>query len=354
MKVGIVCPYDLTAPGGVQQLVIELATELRVAGHETVVVGAGPVEESSPSGDQPIEMAGNTIRIEANDSVVPLTLDPAAWGRVRRTLAGVDVVHVHEPLVPLVGWAGLSTDFPTVATFHADPPNWVPGLYRMLPVRRLLRRAVVTAVSRTAAEAIPEAWGPVEVIPNAIDAGSYDLDEERLGLRVAFLGRDEPRKGLDVLLEAWPLVRAEVPDAELVVMGAERSDLIPGVQFLGRVSGADKKRVLASASVFVAPNMRGESFGIVVAEGMAAGCAIVASDIRAFRDVAGDNARYVAPGDAGDLARAIVALLAEPATARMLGDASRVRARMFDWVEVSAHYVRSYQVALGLSTLADR
>lgn len=351
MKIGIVCPYDLTAPGGVQQLVLELATELRLAGHETVVVGAGK-PDASAGGDSSVELVGATVRIEANDSVVPLSLSPGVRGRVRRAVAGVDVVHVHEPLVPLVGWAGLTTGLPTVATFHADPPQWVPGLYRRLPVGRVMGRTVVTAVSPTAAAALPDDWGPVEVIPNAIDVGSYALTADRNPHRVAFLGRDDPRKGLDVLLDAWPLVRAEVPDAELTVMGADRNDRIPGVEFLGRVGDAEKRKVLASASVFAAPNTRGESFGIVVLEAMAAGCAVVASDIPAFRDVAGDTARLVSPGDSGELARAIISLLADPSAATALGEAARERARLFDWPEISAKYVRAYELALGLSTLS--
>src|SRR5690606_41779908 len=108
----------------------------------------------------------------------------------------------------------------------------------------------------------------------------------------------DPRKGLDVLLEAWPMIHAANPDAELMVMGADRGIDLPGVTFLGRVGDEEKRRVLATTTVFVAPNTRGESFGIVVAEAMAAGCAVVASDIPAFRDVAGDTARFVPPGDA--------------------------------------------------------
>lgn len=351
MRIGIVCPYDLTAPGGVQQLTLELGARLRGAGLDALVVGAGDPAVEAPEGAQ---LVGKVSRFEANDSTVPMSLDPGVAARVRRILSGFDVVHVHEPLIPLVGWAGLRTGLPTVATFHAAPADWVPGLYRRLPVRRLMRGCILTAVSQTAAAAIPEAWGPIGIVPNAIDVDSYAVDVERVPGRVAFLGRDDPRKGLDVLLEAWPAVRDAHPDAELLVMGADRPDRVPGVAFLGRVGGDEKRRVLGSSTVYVAPNTRGESFGIVVAEGMAAGCAVVASDLPAFRDVAGVTARFVPPGDSDELARAIADLLGDPDGSREMGERARSAARAYDWSEVADRYVRLYEVALGLGALRGR
>lgn len=349
MRIGLVCPYDIGAPGGVQQLVLELAEELRVTGHEVVVVGAG----ASPEGEGSVTV-GRTRRVRANDSVAPITLTPSIRGTMRAALDAVDVVHVHEPLVPLIGWIGLGMDKPTVATFHADPPAWVRSVYRFLPVGPRLRRAVVTAVSPTAAAALPDAWGSVRIVPNAIDVGSFVLDIVRKPLRVAFLGRDEPRKGLDVLLAAWPDIRSAIPDAELVVMGARREDDLDGVSFLGRVAGSEKREVLASSRVYVAPNRRGESFGIVVAEGLAAGSAVVASDLPAFRDVAGDAAHYVTPGSSDELASAVIHLLREPHAAAVLGERGRKRAQHYDWAVVGAEYVRTYETALGLAAAADR
>lgn len=347
MKIGVVCPYDLLAPGGVQQLAIELVRELGRGGDEALLVGVGKAADQGRGRDENTVMAGRPLPVRANDSVVPLTLSPLAWGRVREALAGVDVVHVHEPLVPLVGWAGMSVDRPMVATFHADPPSWVPRLYRLAPlVGRRLRKAEITAVSETAAEALPHRWGPVAVIPNAIDVGSYAPPVGRVGHRVCFLGRDEPRKGLDILLEAWTEVRRRVPSAELKVMGADRAGVIPGVEFLGRVSGGEKGRVLASSLVYVAPNTGGESFGMVIAEAMAAGCAVVCSDLSAFRAVAGDHARFVPVGDAGALAEQVVSLLVDPAAAAALGEKAREQVQQFDWSVVAGRYREAYRRAL--------
>lgn len=348
MKVGLVCPYDMGAPGGVQQLVSELGQHLRQAGEEVVIVtagtsgfddGSGPYETTIPT--------GRAISIRGNRSRVPLTLSPTSWGTVRSALSDVEVVNVHEPFIPVVGWAGLRTGKPTVATFHADPPSWARKLYRWLPFgRRVFEGVKLTAVSRTAAGAIPSTWGDVEIIPNAIDVGSYDLAVERISRRVAFLGRDEPRKGLDVLLDAWPQIQAFCSEAELVVLGADRGIPPPGVTYLGPVTGGEKRRVLASSSIYVAPNTGGESFGIVVAEGMAAGCAVIASSLDSFRDVLGEAGRLIPVGDPAALTNAVCELLADPAEARRLGELGRSRSSRFDWGEVVERYRNAYSNAL--------
>jgi phosphatidyl-myo-inositol alpha-mannosyltransferase len=348
LKVGIVCPYDIGKPGGVQQLSGELASRLMEMGDDVVFVGAGEGWFHDGPGVEHITVpVGRTSSIEANRSKVPVALRPSSWGKVRRALSDVDVLHIHEPLVPLVGWSALSLDKPTVATFHADAPNWVGNVYRWAPwVGERLRRTVITAVSATAARSIPGDWGDLEVVPNAIDVDSYDLPVDRSPHQVAFLGRDEPRKGLEVLLEAWPTVRSAIPEAELVVMGAPRRDDVPGATFTGPISGAEKKRVLASSQVYVAPNLGGESFGIVVLEAMAAGCAVVASNIPGFVDVAGGAAEHVPAGDPTSLARSITGLLADTARALALGESGRQRARMFDWSVVAARYRDLYTEAV--------
>ena len=344
MKVGLVCPYDLSAPGGVQQVTIELATELRRTGDEVTLIGAGAYASHGPGHDDDTIMVGRPFRIRANDSIVPLTLSPMSWGRVRKALADVDVVHIHEPLVPWVGWVALTVDKPTVATFHADPRGWVARAYERAPlIGRRLRRALLTAVSDTAAKAIPREWGPIAIIPNGIDVSSYRLPVGRIDRRVCFLGRDEPRKGLDVILEAWPMVREQVPLAELKVMGATRSVTEPGVEYLGRVSVGEKKRVLSSSLVYVAPNTGGESFGIVIVEGMAAGCAVVCSDLPAFRAVIGDAGRLVPVGDGRRLAEEVASLLSDLDEARALGELGAEEAKRFDWSVVGSAYRDLYQ-----------
>jgi phosphatidylinositol alpha-mannosyltransferase len=348
MKVGVVCPYDIGVPGGVQQLTGELAVHLRETGDDVVFVAAGKSWfHGGPGLDDVTVPAGRGISIKANLSKAPLALSPIPWPRVRRALSTVDVVHVHEPLVPLVGWMALSTGKPLVATFHADAPRWVANTYRRLPwVGRRMRDSILTAVSATAARSVPPTWGRVRIVPNAIDVASYDIPTGRIDRRVAFLGRDDPRKGLSVLLEAWPAVRARVPEAELLVMGADRPPGISGVHFTGPVSGGEKRRLLASSRVFVAPNLGGESFGIVVVEAMAAGCAVVVSDLPAFVEVTGDAAVSVPAGDPGALADAVASLLLDPSESRRLSAASRRRAARYDWLDVVTRYRDLYREAL--------
>jgi phosphatidylinositol alpha-mannosyltransferase len=268
---------------------------------------------------------------------------------VAEAVNGADVVHVHEPLVPLVGWALLrSTGIPTVGTFHADPSRLIRAVYRRLgPVMaRLVKNLVgATAVSEVAASAVRPFHPDLAVVPNALDISQYRLDVERTPHRVAFLGRDEPRKGLDVLLAAWPAIRAAVPDAELDVVGAMRAEKIPGVRFLGRVENPEKRHVLASASVFVAPNLGGESFGITLLEGMAAGCAVIASDLPAFTAVGGNGAIYFPKGSAEALAESVARVLLDPTIRQAMSQAGGLRAEVFDWTTVLPAYIEMYEAA---------
>ena len=337
MKIGIVCPYDLGAHGGVQQLCLELAGRLRGVGEEVILAAPG-------HGEGWVSL-GAVVSVVANGSRVPVTLSPVAGRRLRHGLAGVDVIHVHEPLVPVAGWSALSAGRPTVVTFHADPPGWARRLYHVCRSRWSDRfeNTAVTAVSGVAASALPSEWGSVEIIPNAIDVGSYRVDVKRYPKRVAFLGRDDPRKGLDVVLEAWPQVVAVHPEAELVVIGASRSHPAVRVQFTGRVREAEKRSLLASSTVFVAPNLGGESFGIVVAEAMAAGCAVLASDLEAFRGVARDAAAYATPGSPTDWAEQLTTLLGSPKRTAALQRAGVDAARQFDWPRILDRYLALYR-----------
>lgn len=349
VKVAVVCPYDLSAPGGVQQLTTELADHLRGQGHQVILVGAGKAEyEGGPGRDGTTVPVGRAVSVRGNRSTARVSFAPTTIHMVGRVLRDVDVVHVHEPLIPLIGWSALRSQKPMVATFHADPPGWVETFYRMPGLAGRMRRAVLTAVSSAAARAIPAGWGEVDLIPNAIDVGSYSMDVGRVSRRVAFLGRDEPRKGLDVLLKAWPEVTHRVGDAELVVLGASREEQIDGVSFRGRVSEGEKRRLLASSTVYVAPNLGGESFGIVLAEAMAAGCAVVASDIPSFRDVVRGAGMMATPGDASGLAEAIAALLEDRERASELGERARASVVRFDWSSVLDQYLAVYRRAISL------
>ena len=342
MRIGLVSPYDLGRPGGVQDQVIKLAGWLESAGHETVIVGPG-VE--GPDG---AILLGPTTTITANRAKTPIRLDPRVGRRIEAALSGVNVLHVHEPLMPAVSVAAMRLKgIPIVATFHADPPEWARRIYRhgRSGVRALLRNAAVVTVTSPISGTSIDGIVDYRIVPNGIDVAQYATSPKD-PLRVAFLGRDDERKGLSVLLDAWRSVRSSVPNAQLTVMGADRGEPDDGVEYLGWVDEVTKRRVLSSATVFCAPNLGGESFGIILAEAMAAGCAVVASRIPAFEHVAGSAVRFCEPGDVGCLASEIMGLLAAPEDARHLGSEAAERIVQFDGAVVAAQFVEAYKDAI--------
>ncbi len=336
-RIAVVSPYALDRPGGVQEQVLGIVKGLRGRGHDAWAVGPGNPQDVADF----VRSVGTVVDIRANRSVAPLALGPGVLVRVRRAVDGADVVHVHEPFMPLTSWGALSAGGRVVGTFHADPSATVRFAYRAAAplLRRVVAKAdAVTVVSPVAGSAIrPFCQDPIE-IPNGVALPENHPEADRRPRRVVFLGRDEPRKGLDVLLTAWPSVRNRVPDAELVVMGANRNRLPGGVTALGTVGAEQKWEVLSSGAVMCAPNLGGESFGITLVEAMAAGCAVVASDLAAFAHVLGGTGRLFRVGDATALADVLVGLLEDPAMAAALGAEGRSRAGQFSWDRVLDRY----------------
>mgnify|MGYP001825739265 FL=1 len=344
MRVALVCPYDLGKPGGVQDQVFRLQRWISAAGHDAVIVGPGEAEGADVIG------VGGTVTVPANQSATPVALDPRVVSRVRSAVGGADVVHIHEPLMPVVALAAtrIGTS-PTVGTFHADAPRWVRRALRVgSPIARAAtsRLDVVTAVSEVARSAVTQ-LEPVRVIPNGIDVADYGGDTKDPDL-IAFVGRDDPRKGLDVLLAAWPAIISAHPHVRLQVVGAQRSDPPPGVEYLGRVSEEHKRHVLATASVAVMPNTGGESFGIVVAEALASGCAVVAAALPAVVAVLGSSGDLFAPEDVNGLAERVIALLDHPKRLAELAAAAEAQVRRFDGATVAASYLEAYAEAIRL------
>lgn len=336
MRVGLVCPYDLNRYGGVQQQVLELGRLLERNQTEVTLVGPG-------AGDHGGVDVGRVWPVRANGSVVPLAVGLGIRRQIRSVLSAADVVHVHEPLMPAVGIAALGVDRPLVATFHARPPRWALKIATLIP-RAWFKGVVLTAVSPEASH-LASKLGKVQIIPLGIHCADYPMDVPRNQNRIVFLGRAEPRKGLPILLKAWPHVRDRHPRAELIVIGSY-GVAGGGIEYAGQVSEEKKRLLLASASVLVAPNLGGESFGLAVLEGMAAGCAVVASDIPAFRDLTAGAAVLFPPGNDRDLAIALAALLDDPAEIERRSSSARMRASDFDWSRVLPAYGRCYEQAV--------
>ncbi len=361
------CPYDWTRPGGVQSHVAQLATHLS-SRHE-VAVFAPHRRRAVPAVNAPnVVDVGRPLQIPYNRSVAPVAVTPTAALRVLRRLARFtpDVTHVHEPLSPLVSsTAAAFGRRPLVATFH----SWSDSdrVYRLVaPFGRFVagrldaRVAVSGAAQVYAAEALGVPIGRFRVIPNGIDVATYAHAAPLPALRdparplLLFVGRLEPRKGLDVLVRAFLRIRAAVPTVRLCVVGegAERrrcQQMIPSsirhdALFVGHVDEAEKPRYFASADLFIAPNVGGESFGIVLLEAMAAGLPIVASDIEGFRTVLRDGrqGRFVPPNDTSTLADTVLTLLSNDKLRTAMSREGRRHADDYDWTRVAARLEALY------------
>jgi phosphatidylinositol alpha-mannosyltransferase len=352
VRIALVCPYDWSVPGGVQSHVGGLDAALRRRGVDVEIVAP---YGGAPSG-RGVLRAGRPIPVPDNGSLARVALGPASIARVRRLVRsrGYDLLHLHEPLVPAVCLTALfAARVPVVGTFHRYGPG--PGWYaRFAPIcgRAMARLDARIAVSRAAADHVSLTFpGPFRVIPNGIDVAGFAGDGERNGTRVLFIGRPEARKGLAVLLRALSHLGGETT-LDLVGTGPEHLSLlapaVPNgvlrrVRAHGWVSDEERRRLLARADVLCAPSLRGESFGLVLAEGMAAGVPVVASAIPGYVDVLPEDCgRLVPPGDERALAAAVEELLGDPGGRERMGTAGRHAARRFDWSYVVEEVLEVY------------
>lgn len=361
VRVAIVSPYSLSFPGGVQGQVLALARALRAAKHDAVVLG--PVDGAVPGAPSSSEVIGlgRSVPVPANGSTARLALGPLAQRRAWRALGDwrPDVVHLHEPLAPGPVWAALARPEPKVGTFHRA--GAVRGRGVLAPAARVLaaRLAARTAVSDEAgATAVQLAGGHYEIIGNGVELERFAFATPWPTTRptILFVGRHEPRKGLDVLLAAFSALDSGV-DAELWVAGhgpatdglRRRFPGVPGrVEWLGVVDDDELASRLAGAHIVCAPSLGGESFGIVLVEAMASRAVVVASDLPGYRAVVGAHGVLVAPGDVVGLGGALEGVLRDVAVARGLAapaalDDAVGRAARWSMAEVAARYVEVYR-----------
>jgi phosphatidyl-myo-inositol alpha-mannosyltransferase len=354
LRIGMVSPYSLTIPGGVQQQVLGLARALREKGHEVRVLG--PCDGPPP--DPFVTPLGNSLPTAVNGSVAPVAPDASAALRTIRALndEAFDVLHVHEPLVPGPTLTSLLVKMaPVVATFHSAGES---APYRVFS-RQLKwiasRIDIRVGVSNDAVELAQRyIGGEYEVLFNGIDLAMYDAQPVQPRENVIFfLGRHEPRKGLSVLIDAMALLPSDVtlwvasdgPETESL---RARTEGDVRIQWLGRISDEDKVDRLSRASAFCAPSLRGESFGIVLIEAMASGAPVVSTDIDGYRNVATDgvNALLVEPGNAQALATALARVLTDTRLAEQFRENGLKRARQFSMDALADHYVDLYLRAL--------
>lgn len=363
MKVGLVSPYPWDVPGGVVAHVRDLAETLLAAGHDVSVIT--PVDDDDAEVPPYVVRAGRTVGVPFNGSVSRLVFGPVSATRVRRWIhdGDFDVLHVHSPeTLSLSLLAVFNARGPIVATFHAaNPRSRVLAMLQSPLQVQLEKLSGRIAVSPAARKTIVEHLGADAVlIPNGVHVSRYATAEPLPGWPgdggvLAFVGRvDEPRKGLDLLIAAFERLRADRPALRLLIAGPGDLSAMPaGVTTLGQVSEADKARVYRSADVFVAPNTGGESFGIVLLEAMAAGTAVVASDLDAFRRVLDDGAGNVAGqlatvGDVDSFVHACGLLLDSPARRTLLRDRARAVVARYDWSVVVTDIVHVYETAMAM------
>ena len=357
LKIGMVSPYGWDLPGGVQMHIRDLAEYFMAKGHEVSVLTPAIEDEFLPSW---VQSSGRPLAIPYNGAVARVSFGPVATLRVRKWISegGFDLLHLHEPAIPslslLACWAA---EGPMVGTFHATAPRQ-KAIFAVGPILEpaIEKLSARIAVSEMARETLTEHLATnAIVIPNGINHGFFKEakpNPEWMGSSIGFVGRfDEPRKGLDILIKAIPEIVKANPNLRIIVAGpGESEDVLKGVEqsirnrfvFLGRVSDDDKARLLKSVDLYVAPNTGGESFGIILAEAMAAGTAVAASDLPAFRAVLNDGkagAMFINE-DAKDLARVANNLLLNKDLKVALGNSGEEWSKRYDWESV-AHQIEN-------------
>lgn len=349
MKVAIVCPYDWSHPGGVKSHIRGLAGALGRRGVEAQVIAPASASESD------IFVAGKPVPISFNGSIARLCFSPSALSRLKNHLASenFDLIHVHEPAIPSVSMLALAAGrYPAVATFHAAADGSLgyraakPVLHSIMN-RISIRIAVSTAARALIAKHFP---GNYEIVPNGIDFRSWaesaaDPEVEALKPVALFVGRPEPRKGLNVFVQAMEMVRS-VSDVQAVAVGPRAADVPPWMIGTGPVGPDRLPRIMRAADIFCAPSLGGESFGIVLAEAMAAGVPVVCSNLPGYREAAAGAARQVEPGDAVDTARAMTSVLGDPSCREEMRRMGTARAKELDWDLLSVKIVKLYGKAM--------
>jgi phosphatidylinositol alpha-mannosyltransferase len=362
-RIGIVCPYGWDTPGGVQSHVGDLAQYLIRQGHFVSVLAPAIDEDNLPDY---VSSAGRPIAIPYNGAVARVLFGPIAFSRVRQWISNgnFDVLHLHEPAIPSISllacWAA---EGPMVGTFHAAAKRQ-KVTFAVAPILEPVIEKLTAriAVSEAARETLTEHLETdAIVVPNGIYADLYRdgvIDQRWTGNTLGFIGRfEEKRKGLDVLVAALPTIISQFPDLKVFVAGpGDAQEVLKEIEphlhsrfeFLGRISESEKANFLASVGLYIAPNTGGESFGIILAEALAAGASVVASDIPAFDSLLGHGAygTLFTSEDSHDLSQKVIALLGDEKGRKEIAVRGKSYAQEFNWDVVAEKIYDVYEMAM--------
>lgn len=360
----MVCPYGWDTPGGVQTHIRELTEHLITEGHHVSVLA--PVSDDSLEIEDYVVNAGKPISIPINGSVARVLFGPIASSRAKQWIASgdFDLLHLHEPAIPSLSLLACSAaEGPLVGTFHVSTPK-KKAIYAIGPilepiVEKLTARIAVSELARSTLKDHFET--DAVVIPNGIDGHKYGnakkYPEYSGENTIGFIGRfEEPRKGLQVLLDSLPIVARFIPDVKYLIAGpGESKDYIKNIdpqlrnriKFLGFLTDEMKESFLKSVKIYVAPNTGGESFGIILTEALSAGTAVVASDIPAFKAVLenGDAGTLFTNENSAELAKVLVALLRDGEKREKLSENGKLSAQKYDWQVVAEQIENIYEMA---------
>ena len=363
LKIGIVCPYSWDTPGGVQNHIRDLAEFLIESGHDVSVLAPVIDESNLP---EYVVNAGKPISIPYNGAVARVLFGPVAFARVRQWISQgeFDLLHLHEPAIPSISllacWAA---DGPMVGTFHAAAkrqkiifaigPILEPAIEKLSARIAVSEAARLTLTDHLDTDAV--------IIPNGIYANRYTdgkTIEKWSGNTIGFIGRfEEPRKGLSVLVDALPVISRFAPDVKIFVAGpGDPAEVIEGIdpqlrqrfEFLGKITESEKADFMSSVAVYVAPNTGGESFGIILAEALAGGACVVASDIPAFDDLLGHGefGALFESESSTELAKVVIDLLRDETKRKELSARGKERSKKFDWTVVAQQIYSVYEMSI--------
>ena len=373
MKIGIVVPFSWSFWGAVVEHAELQAAALEELGHDVrLVMGNDPPGQFTRvlhprvgrHGDPPdnVVPVGRSVIVPANGSLPNIVLSPRSYFRIVRTLERerFDLLHLHEPMTPTICLTALiRARCPMVATFHASGElGWMKygtPLWGFL-IERIDHRI---AVSERAKES-QNFWlpGDYEVIPNGVLVPPEARAGEREH-RVVFAGRQEPRKGLQVLLRAWPEIHART-GLRLTVAGADPLAVrlllarlrVPddGIDVVGFLAQDDLTDTLLRAKALIAPSIGQESFGMVLTRAFACALPVVASDIPGYREVLTPGASVaVAPNDPAALANAVAGLVDDEPRRKGMGEAARALAlEHYSWPTIARRLEQIYVEVTGL------